>query len=68
MPSTRTEIRSLALPGHAFHVVALDGNPVPTPTSVPVLVGHGRANQRYGHHDASGVCKPKPYRWDYTMW
>ena len=31
------EIRSLALPGHAFHVVALDGNPVPTPADVPVL-------------------------------
>src|SRR5260370_13401668 len=32
-----TEIRSLALPGHSFHVVALDGNPVPNPTNVPVL-------------------------------
>lgn len=32
-----TEIRSLALPGHAFEVVALDGNPVPAPASVPVL-------------------------------
>lgn len=32
-----TEIRSLALPGHRFEVVALDGNPVPTPTAVPVL-------------------------------
>ena len=32
-----TEIRSLALPGHTFRVVALDGNPVPTPRSVPVL-------------------------------
>ncbi len=32
-----TEIRSLALPGHSFKVVALDGNPVPTPTDVPVL-------------------------------
>jgi FtsP/CotA-like multicopper oxidase with cupredoxin domain len=32
-----TEIRSLALPGHSFHVLALDGNPVPNPTSVPVL-------------------------------
>jgi FtsP/CotA-like multicopper oxidase with cupredoxin domain len=31
------EVRSLALPGHVFHVVALDGNPVPTPTDVPVL-------------------------------
>ena len=32
-----TEIRSLALPGHSFQVVALDGNPVPNPISVPVL-------------------------------
>src|SRR5207253_10263116 len=32
-----TEIRSLALPGHSFEIVALDGNPVPNPTPVPVL-------------------------------
>ncbi len=32
-----TEIRSLALPGHRFKVVALDGNPVPRPAEVPVL-------------------------------
>ena len=32
-----SEIRSLALPGHVFKVVALDGNPVPTPRDVPVL-------------------------------
>jgi FtsP/CotA-like multicopper oxidase with cupredoxin domain len=32
-----TEIRSLALPGHTFHVIALDGNPVPNPAPVPVL-------------------------------
>src|SRR6201982_1629906 len=32
-----TEIRSLALPGHSFQVVALDGNPVPNPITVPVL-------------------------------
>ena len=32
-----TEIRSLALPGHSFRVIALDGNPVPNPTQVPVL-------------------------------
>ena len=31
------EIRSLALPGHTFKVVALDGNPVPTPRDIPVL-------------------------------
>ena len=35
--ASATETRSLALPGHAFHVVALDGNPVPTPGNVPVL-------------------------------
>ncbi len=32
-----TEIRSLALPGHSFRIVALDGNPVPNPATVPVL-------------------------------
>jgi FtsP/CotA-like multicopper oxidase with cupredoxin domain len=32
-----TEIRSLALPGHTFKVLALDGNPVPTPAEVPII-------------------------------
>lgn len=32
-----TEIRSLALPGHSFRVIALDGNPVPNPAQVSVL-------------------------------
>jgi len=32
-----TEIRSLALPGHAFAVVAMDGNPIPKPVTVPGL-------------------------------
>ena len=35
--ASATEIRSLALPGHTFKVIALDGNPVPTPATVPVL-------------------------------
>ncbi len=35
--ASATEIRSLALPGHTFRVLALDGNPVPTPLEVPVL-------------------------------
>ena len=35
--ASATEIRSLALPGHAFRVVALDGNPVPNPATVAVL-------------------------------
>ena len=32
-----TEIRSLALPGHSFRVIALDGNPVANSVLVPVL-------------------------------
>jgi len=32
-----TEIRSLALPGHTFKVVALDGNSLATPVDVPVI-------------------------------
>jgi FtsP/CotA-like multicopper oxidase with cupredoxin domain len=35
--SSATEIRSLALPGHSFRIVALDGNPVPTQAEVPLL-------------------------------
>jgi FtsP/CotA-like multicopper oxidase with cupredoxin domain len=35
--ASATEIRSLALPGHVFRVVSLDGNPVPAPADVPVL-------------------------------
>jgi FtsP/CotA-like multicopper oxidase with cupredoxin domain len=35
--ASATEIRSLALPGHGFKIVALDGNPVPTPADVPLL-------------------------------
>ena len=31
------EIRSLAMVGHRFRVIALDGNPVPQPVEVPVL-------------------------------
>jgi FtsP/CotA-like multicopper oxidase with cupredoxin domain len=32
-----TEIRSLALPGHTFAVIAMDGNPIPKPVRVPGL-------------------------------
>ncbi|MFR9749600.1 multicopper oxidase domain-containing protein [Nocardia sp. 004] len=32
-----TENHGLALPGHTFTVIALDGNPVPKPVAVPVL-------------------------------
>ena len=32
------EMRHLALPGHKFNVIALDGNPVPVPAAVDVLM------------------------------
>lgn len=32
-----SEIRSLALPGHTFKVIEMDGFPVPNPAEVPVL-------------------------------
>src|SRR5262249_51457753 len=35
--ASATEIRCLALPGHAFSVTALDGNPVPAPVCVSAL-------------------------------
>jgi FtsP/CotA-like multicopper oxidase with cupredoxin domain len=35
--ASATETRSLALPGHVFRVVALDGNTVPVEAEVPVL-------------------------------
>lgn len=35
--ASATEVRGLALPGHSFEVVALDGNPVPRRSQVPVL-------------------------------
>jgi FtsP/CotA-like multicopper oxidase with cupredoxin domain len=35
--ASATEPRSLALPGHLFQVIALDGNPVPSPATVPAL-------------------------------
>lgn len=35
--ASATLMHHIALPGHRFNVVALDGNTVPTPTVVPVL-------------------------------
>jgi len=35
--ASATEIRGLALPGHTFDILALDGNPVPVSASVPVV-------------------------------
>jgi FtsP/CotA-like multicopper oxidase with cupredoxin domain len=92
------EIRSLALPGHTFKIVALDGNPVPTPTDVPMLWlgtaerisaivamnhpgvwilgdladddrkrGMGIVVEYAGAKGKPQWTKPKPYRWDYTL-
>jgi FtsP/CotA-like multicopper oxidase with cupredoxin domain len=35
--ASAAQIHRLALPGHKFQVIALDGNPVPTPQSVDVI-------------------------------
>ena len=48
------EIRSLALPGHSFKIVALDGNPVPTPgRGAAALARHGRAHLGAGRDEPS---------------
>jgi FtsP/CotA-like multicopper oxidase with cupredoxin domain len=35
--ASAVENRQIALPGHEFHVLALDGNPVPTPQNAKVI-------------------------------
>lgn len=35
--SSPTEVHWIALAGHSLHVVSLDGNPVPTPRTLPML-------------------------------
>jgi len=96
--ASATEIRSLALPGHFFRIVALDGNPVPTPADVPVLWlgtaervsaivemshpgvwvmgdladddrrhGMGIIVEYAGARGRSQWAKPKPFKWDYTL-
>ena len=96
--ASATEIRSLALPGHRFRVVALDGNPVPVPADVPLLWlgtaerisalvemnhpgvwvmgdladddrgrGMGIVIEYAGQKGKPQWIKPKPYRWDYSL-
>jgi FtsP/CotA-like multicopper oxidase with cupredoxin domain len=51
-----TEIRSFAMPGHSFQIVALDGNPVPNPQSVPVLwIGTAERVSALVHMNHPGV-------------
>jgi FtsP/CotA-like multicopper oxidase with cupredoxin domain len=35
--SSPTEVHWIALPGHSFHIISLDGNSVPTPQTVSML-------------------------------
>jgi FtsP/CotA-like multicopper oxidase with cupredoxin domain len=50
------ENRRVALPGHKFHVLALDGNPVPTPRDVEVLaLGPGERVDAYVEMNQPGV-------------
>ena len=51
-----TEIRSLALPGHSFEILAFDGNPVPNPIAVPVLwIGTAERISAVVHMNHPGV-------------
>ena len=50
------ENRHIALPGHKFNVVALDGNPVPTPAAMDVLMlGPGERIDALVNMDRPGV-------------
>jgi FtsP/CotA-like multicopper oxidase with cupredoxin domain len=50
------ENRGIALPGHTFHVLALDGNPVPAPKAVDQLfLGPGERVDAYVEMNQPGV-------------
>ena len=50
------ENRQIALPGHQFHVLALDGNPVPSPQPTDVLaLGPGERVDAYVEMNQPGV-------------
>lgn len=50
------ESRHIALPGHKFNVIALDGNPVPVPAAVDVLMlGPGERIDAWVTMDRAGV-------------
>ena len=54
--ASAVENRSIALPGHEFHVLALDGNPVPTPQSAKVItLGPGERVDAYIEMNRPGV-------------
>jgi len=50
------ENRAITLPGHQFHVLALDGNPVPTPAPIDQLfLGPGERVDAYVEMNQPGV-------------
>jgi FtsP/CotA-like multicopper oxidase with cupredoxin domain len=50
------ENRGIAMPGHQFHVLALDGNPVPTPKTVDqISIGPGERVDAYVEMNQPGV-------------
>jgi FtsP/CotA-like multicopper oxidase with cupredoxin domain len=50
------ENRSIALPGHQFHVLALDGNPVPSPRPTDqILIGPGERVDAYVEMNQPGI-------------
>jgi len=50
------EIRQVALPGHQFHVLAMDGNPVPVPQATDmVALGPGERVDAYVEMNQPGV-------------
>jgi FtsP/CotA-like multicopper oxidase with cupredoxin domain len=50
------ENRSIAFPGHQFHVLALDGNPVPSPAPVEqIFIGPGERVDAYIEMNQPGV-------------
>ncbi len=54
--ASAVENRQIALPGHEFHVLALDGNPVPTPQSAKVItLGPGERVDAYVEMNHPGV-------------
>jgi FtsP/CotA-like multicopper oxidase with cupredoxin domain len=50
------ENRNIAFPGHQFHVLALDGNPVPSPKAVDqVAIGPGERVDAYVEMNQPGI-------------
>jgi FtsP/CotA-like multicopper oxidase with cupredoxin domain len=50
------EVRTIALPGHKFNVIALDGSPVPSPAAIDqIMIGPGERVDCYVEMNQPGV-------------